>query len=182
MMKDALTKDHVELDLILEQIFSAFEKGDAEEVYQNLDLFRARLSMHIRAEDLYLFPSILKAIRKHKKTEEIDLIPSLEIVQNSILHLHNDHNFFLRELGNAVKQLFEMRENKGQDHSEKLSALHDKIIALRQRLKFHNELEEGFAYLWAEMLNPAEIPVLKSKIQRELENLPVKFRISEKRF
>jgi hemerythrin-like domain-containing protein len=176
-MKDLLISDHLELDSLVAELFSALDKGDTADVYRKLDFFWARLAMHIRAEHLHLFPAILKTARKGQQPQPAPngLIPSVEDVENSIRNLQNDHNFFMRELGEAVKQMFEMRENNWQDETAKIRALREKIAALCERLKKHNELEESGIYLWAEIFTPAEMATLQSKIQKELENLPPRF-------
>jgi hemerythrin-like domain-containing protein len=172
-MKALLAADHLELDFLLDELFAAFEKDAAAEVYQKLDFFWARLAMHIRAENLHLFPSILKAAQS---AEANDLKAAPEFIRESIRQLENDHNFFMRELGGAIKQLFELRENNWRDEGGKLKELREKMTALRERLKSHNELEESDVYSWAETLAPAEVPDLRSKIKKELENLPPRFR------
>lgn len=172
IMEDLLTADHLELDTLFERLFAALDGGDAAEIHQHLDFFWARLAIHIRAENLHLFPFILRAARNHRKAE----MPTLEVVEHTILTLDNDHSFFMRELGAAVKEVFEMRQNIAQNTAEKISQLREKFTELRRRLQIHNTLEESYAYRWAETFNPAEIDVLEPKIQRELENLPPRFK------
>ncbi len=174
-MKDLLAADHLELDSVLDELLASFEKRDAAEVYQKLDFFWARLAMHIRAENLHLFPSILKAAQSE---EPNDLKASPDFIRESIRQLENDHNFFMRELGGAMKQMFEMRENDWQNKHRKLDDLREKITALGERLERHNHLEESDVYTWAEALTPADTAVLRTKIQNELENLPPRFRKS----
>ena len=174
-MKDLLAADHLELDSILDELLAAFDKGDAAAVYRKLDFFWARLAMHIRAENLHLFPAILKAAQSD---ESNDLNTSPDFIRESVRQLESDHNFFMRELGGAIKQMLEMRENNWQDKDAKLDDLREKIIALRERLERHNELEESEVYSWAEALTAADAAVLRTKIQRELENLPPRFRKS----
>ena len=174
-MTDLLADDHREIDLILDELFAAFEKHDAAEIYQKLDFFWARLAMHIRAENLHLFPMILEAAQ----SDEPNGLPSSpDLVRESIRQLENDHNFFMLELGNAIKQMREIRENNRQNKNEKLVDLQAKINVLRERLERHNELEESGVYFWAEALTPADAAVLRAKIQKELENLPPRFRKS----
>ena len=174
-MKDLLAADHLELDVVLDELLAAFEKTDAAEVFQKLDFFWARLGMHIRAEHLHLFPSILKAAQND---ETRDLKAAPDFIREAIGQLKSDHNFFMRELAGAIKQMFEMRENNWPDKDEKLADLREKINILRERLERHNELEESEVYSWAEALKPADAAILRTKIQRELENLPPRFRKS----
>lgn len=56
-----LAHDHSELDSTLAGLVSALFEGDAARSLERLDLFWARLAMHIRAENLYLFPALLRA-------------------------------------------------------------------------------------------------------------------------
>jgi hypothetical protein len=169
-MKKILIEDHREVDAILRRLFAAFDKVDAEEVGRHVDFFWARLAMHIRAENTHLFPAVLRAF-----SERAGGVPPLESVEKSILSLDNDHNFFMRELGAAVRELFEMREDEAGEQAKKLAALREKIEALRRRLELHNRQEEENVYEWAETLGAAEITALNAKIQRELTNLPPRF-------
>ncbi|HEX5177291.1 MAG TPA: hypothetical protein VFV83_09695, partial [Chthoniobacteraceae bacterium] len=53
----------------------------------------------------------------------------------------------------------------------------EKIDAVRRRLDAHNALEESRVYHWAALLlDPPEQIALNENIQRELENLPSRFR------
>jgi hemerythrin-like domain-containing protein len=174
-MKDLLAADHVELDDVLDKLLAAFEKKDLAEIFQKLDFFWARLAMHIRAENLHLFPAILKAL---PNGEPDDLKISPEFVRESLRLLEKDHNFFMRELGGAVKQMREMRANDWQNEDGKLFDLREKIRGLHERLQRHNDLEEREVYDWAEALAGSDAAVLRAKIQNELENLPPRFRRS----
>jgi hypothetical protein len=61
-MNNLLASDHDELDELLDKLFASFDaSGSVEQIYQKLDLFWARLAVHIRAEHLHLFPLILGA-------------------------------------------------------------------------------------------------------------------------
>ncbi len=174
-MKDLLSSDHVEIDSILDELLAALEKDDAAEVFQKLDFFWARLAMHIRAEHLHLFPSILEAVQKGEPNEANDLNVSAKFLRDTLEQLKNDHNFFMRELGESVKQMLAMREDNWRDESDKLKVLRAKINVLRVRLERHNELEENYIYSRAEAFLPADVQRLRSKIQKELENLPSRF-------
>jgi hypothetical protein len=178
-MKILLSSDHLEIDSVLDALFAEFEKDDAAQVYQKLDLFWARLAVHIRAEHLHLFPSILDAVQNAERNETNELNVSGHFVRETIGQLKNDHNFFMRELGEAVKQMLAMREDDWRDAGGKLKGLREKIQLLRDRLEYHNELEEIYVYSWSETLAPAEAADLRSKIQKELENLPPRFNTAD---
>lgn len=174
-----LGSDHSELDELLTELFSAFEVGSVEQIYQRLDMFWARLAMHIRAEHLHLFPAILGAFEAEKQISR--RTPSLEIVKGKISVLQEDHNFFMRELLSAIKQLRKLRENSQANTSSRLLSVREIIAELACRLETHNELEESEVYIWGDtLLNDAERANLSEKMRKELDNLPPRFGKSDK--
>ncbi|HEX6045334.1 MAG TPA: hemerythrin domain-containing protein, partial [Pyrinomonadaceae bacterium] len=56
-----LADDHEDLHQLLEQLKKALHETDAGVPRGALDLFWARLAVHIRAEHLRLFPAVLSA-------------------------------------------------------------------------------------------------------------------------
>jgi hypothetical protein len=175
-----LASDHDELDALLKKLFEALGTGEVEQIYQSLDICWARLAMHIRAEHLHLFPSILRAAADQNQNIGTGKIPSAVGIQNTIEQLQSDHNFFMREFSNAIKQMRELRGNERSDKSKCLVSIEEKILDVSSRLRAHNELEESDVYQWAvALLNPAELAALNAQIQRELDNLPPRFGKSE---
>lgn len=173
-VKKLLASDHAELDELLARFFSTFETGDVEQIYQKLDLFWARLAMHIRAEHLHLFPAILAAFQT--RTQPSRDLPSLEIVKDKIAELQEDHNFFMRELVSAIKLLRQLRDADRQDISKSLTKAREMIFAVKARLETHNELEESEVYEWADrLLGAAGRGALSEKMRLELDNLPPRF-------
>lgn len=79
-MKEQLARDHGELDLLFAELRVAFEAGDIREIHLRLDLFWARLAVHIRAEHLQLFPAIVRALRGDHEADVGDA-PSLAEVE-----------------------------------------------------------------------------------------------------
>lgn len=90
-MNNVLTQDHFELDELLVKLTTALEEGNAAQIYERLDLFWARLAMHIRAEHLHLFPSILNACKNRQQISR--RVPPPEVVANKLTALQSDHNF-----------------------------------------------------------------------------------------
>ena len=179
-MNILLASDHSELAELLDELFAAFEASDVGETYQRLDLFWARLAMHIRAEHLHLFPAIISATGKLEGG--IRPVPSLEIVKGKIAGLQEDHNFFMRKLLSAIKQLHVLRENNQADLLPRLLGVRELINAVGSRLETHNEMEESEVYGWAEALLEASArEELNVKMQKELANLPPRFKKSVKR-
>ncbi|HEX5884723.1 MAG TPA: hypothetical protein VFY67_09250, partial [Pyrinomonadaceae bacterium] len=95
-----LAHDHSEIDTLTGELLTALEEGDQLKIFARLDLLWARLAVHIRAEHLCLFPSILEA----DFTISSDG-PQYQEVQSAIDQLRLDHEFFMRELGTTVKAI-----------------------------------------------------------------------------
>jgi len=170
-----LATDHAELDGLLDELFAAFEAGVVRHIYQRLDLFWARLAMHIRAEHLHLFPAVLEACLTGKQISRRATAP--EVARDKISALQKDHNFFMRELVSAIKQTRELlRETNRQEISKSLADVRKTIVAVKIRLEAHNELEETEVYEWADdLLAAAERGDLNEKMRRELDRLPPRF-------
>src|SRR5215213_6805553 len=104
-----LMQDHAALGELLGQTIAALEVKDIERSYASLDLFWARLAMHIRAEHLHLFPAISDAVVETRNEDT----PSPADVQSAIEELRHDHDFFMRELSQAVLTLRGLLANAG---------------------------------------------------------------------
>src|SRR3954470_13269106 len=99
-----LEDDHHSLGELLSRFQATIANRDVKTARAALDLFWARLAVHIRAEHLHLFPSILNA-----STDTGDLAggPSMRQAQATINALVDDHDFFMRELSSAISVLRE---------------------------------------------------------------------------
>lgn len=97
MAASVLTDDHAKIDTLTDDLSAALEEGDKLKDFALLDLLWARLAVHIRAEHLCLFPSILGANFSNTATG-----PTYEEAQGVIDQLRLDHEFFMRELGKRV--------------------------------------------------------------------------------
>ena len=64
MIPQLMEKDHEALDEVLQRLESSLEKHELISSFESLDLFWARLAVHIRAENVRLFPAILSARSK----------------------------------------------------------------------------------------------------------------------
>jgi len=101
-----LGHDHSELDELLDRFFAAAKKRDLNESFNALDVFWARLAMHIRAEHLHLFPTLIAALgRLEKAPENVCRPPSAQVARDTIARLRDDHDFFMQELGAAITKL-----------------------------------------------------------------------------
>lgn len=138
--------DHEDLHQLLEQLKQALHELDSEATRSKLDLFWARLAVHIRAEHLRLFPAVINAA------------PSV------VAQLREDHEFFMRELSSAIATLPDLNQ------------VGTIVKAVEERLTTHNELEESQIYaLISSILSPEEQAQLASQISEELMKHPPRF-------
>jgi hemerythrin superfamily protein len=157
-----LTADHESLDELLNAAFDALLKQDKDRIFACIDMFWARLAMHIRAEHLHLFPAIKNAVKKP------NTMISAKKASAMIEMLHKDHDLFMRELIEIIKQL---RENAYEYESISLM-----LTGIGKRLVSHNMIEEKEVYGWAEsLLTEKEYRSLQSKMLKEIINLPPRF-------
>ncbi len=168
-----LADDHSEIDTLIEDLLAALSERDQSKVFARLDLLWARLAVHIRAEHLCLFPSILEADFSIQGGG-----PEHQEVQSAIDQLRLDHEFFMRELGAVVDT---MRKHVNvSDHevvSKQFREVRSSVIEIQLRLVKHNQLEEDHVYKWVNLLlGEAERSVLAARIRREIENMPPRFR------
>lgn len=90
--RQILSDDHEAVGELWNQLLTALHNDDAQTSYAKLDLLWARLAVHIRTEHLHLFPVIAARVS--------DAGPAIE-------NLRADHDFFMRELAEAVGVLRE---------------------------------------------------------------------------
>jgi hemerythrin-like domain-containing protein len=156
-----LADDHTSVDAVLTLLRAALKKSDVEATHAALDLFWARLAVHIRAEHLHLFPTVLKRIAE----------PSLNEAETTVAELRSDHDFFMHELARAIAIARELSSTR---HG--LDNIREIVASVEERLRRHNAIEEQKIYRWAgEVLNEAEQAQLGSEIRKELTNRPQRF-------
>lgn len=171
-----LSEDHYDLDLLLSAVFDALDVRNATDVLARLDLFWARLAIHIRAENLRLFPALADAIEsgEHDVTvrERVDL-------NDALAQLREDHDFFMQRLASGVNGMREATAGPSEIAGVKMTELERTLSDVRNRLAAHNKLEEEIVYrLPAKLLDRIKQSVLADGVAKELENLPPRFRAS----
>ncbi len=171
-----MTDDHSEIDQLIHELLAALDKRDRAQSFEHLDLLWARLAVHIRAEHLCLFSSILEAPRAN--FTGTGGTPRYEEAQGAIDVLRHDHDFFMRELATAVNT---MRYHESvSDHRipSKFREVRCSIVKVKNRLHTHNQLEENQVYIWVHMLlGEAEQFQLTNRMRRELESMPPRFNL-----
>ena len=160
-VSEQLIDDHVALGKVLEQLQQALLSSDVETARTKLDLFWARLAVHIRAEHLHLFPAVSGSLEKAAVIAE----------------LRRDHDFFMHELARAVESMRKL--SAAQEHpilEEKLTKVKHIVLEVEQRLLKHNEVEESQIYRWATtLLTSEEQAKLGNQITTELCKHPPRF-------
>ena len=152
--RERLLDDHNAVSEVLKQLLTALDDKDVRATYSRLDLLWARLAVHIRAEHLHLFPAVLSRLNEAQPVVE---------------RLRMDHEFFMRELAQAIGVLRELDETK-------LGAVGDTVREIEKRLATHNDIEESQIYHWAStILTEPEQTDLAARINAELENRPPRF-------
>jgi hemerythrin superfamily protein len=174
---EQLVNDHVELDHALKDLRAAIHADDSHDIHERLDLFWARLAVHIRAEHLHLFPTIVASLSDELRVKVPQSTPSLSDAQTAIENLRTDHDFFMKELGRAIAIARELVHTSDAGSTERgLNQIRDLIAAVEKRLVLHNEAEENHIYRWATtILDEQERVKLANEINAELTNLPPRF-------
>jgi iron-sulfur cluster repair protein YtfE (RIC family) len=167
-----LIHDHEELGELLKKLEQALADADLAASHALLDLFWARLAVHIRAEHLHLFPLVMKGLAELDGSGEVALSEAEAI----IAELRADHDFFMHELAEAVAVLRELKPTDGERVRERMNAVHEVVLSIVDRLLTHNSLEEERVYLWATMfLSAQEQKELATRIAEVLVNRPPRF-------
>src|SRR6185437_4393778 len=110
--------------------FASVAKGDLDKSFDTLDVFWARLAMHIRAEHLHLFPATIAAVDKLEKRNRTAAgrAPSAQTAREIIAQLRADHDFFMQELAAAITQLRKERGRNEETRSAVLSSVGETML------------------------------------------------------
>src|SRR6185503_15306411 len=104
-MKNAIERlletDHESLAQLLAELDAELAKPNSVRAFELLDLFWARLAVHIRAEHLHLFPAIANATASLFTGR--GGLPTFQEAQYLLLQLRSDHDFFMKELAQLMK-------------------------------------------------------------------------------
>ena len=141
-VSERLSNDHAAVDKVLKQLQTALRSSDVEVAHTKLDLFWARLAVHIRAEHLHLFPTVLSSF----EDRAISDAPTLDEAQTVVAQLREDHDFFMHELARAVEIMRQLvNSSEPTVLSEGLADVKNTLLQVEQRLVKHNEVEEAVA-------------------------------------
>jgi hemerythrin superfamily protein len=162
-VRDQLVDDHVTLGKILTELQIALRRRDLQLAHDRLDLFWARLAVHIRAEHLHLFPAVLSRVENE--------------AQKVVEQLRGDHDFFMHELARAVEVTRKLLTTSDESVIQQgLTVVRNSVLEIEQRLIKHNGVEESQVYGWTTVvLSSEEQAKLAHKITAELEKRPPRF-------
>ena len=170
-----LADDHLAIYQVLNELKTALEDGEVETSHAKLDLFWARLAVHIRAEHLHLFPAVVAGALERSANDPA--FPDPNQMEAAVERLLNDHEFFMRELAAAIQTA--RRLGKSSDTRidlEGLKKIQNIVTQIEKRLDMHNELEENEVYLWVgTVLSEQKQSELATKVAQELANTPPRF-------
>lgn len=173
-----LVDDHSEVDILIHDLLAALDESDKVRSFEQLDLLWARLAVHIRAEHLHLFPSILGALDQPLNFPPTD-VPSSDHVREVLEHLREDHEFFMVELAKAVNAAREWFLPGNELMADHFLEMKRQVLAISNRLQEHNQMEEEHVYLWpAILMTPTECAGMSLRMKREIDNLPPRFSAS----
>lgn len=167
-VQSLLEDDHASLDQLLTEVEEQLSKSQTSRAFELLDLFWARLAMHIRGEHLHLFPALRDNAQQFSGKGRL---PAFAEVEAALEVLHADHDFFMKELGDMMK----IARATPVDAAVASDFL-DRLSSIRKRLETHNQIEEQQVYLWPSLLfDETTVSELNDRLKHELENLPPRF-------
>jgi hemerythrin superfamily protein len=144
-VESLLEDDHASLDQLLIELDAELTKPDINRAFELLDLFWARLAVHIRAENLHLFPAL--ANTDPSLFTGKGSLPTFEESHSLILRLRSDHDFFMKELAHIVKIMREIVGNQ-QTRLKEVKDVRQRMTIIKKHLEAHNRLEEEQVYIW----------------------------------
>ena len=173
LVESLLGDDHESLAKLITELDSELKKANAARAFELLDLFWARLAVHIRAENLHLFPAIATAATSLFTGK--GNLPTADEAHNILLELRSDHDFFMKELAQMIKAARVLAGRKDVPRKE-TKELRQRMTGIRKRLETHNILEEALVYTWPSLLlDQKSVAALRDSLRHELENLPPRF-------
>jgi hypothetical protein len=172
-VESLLEDDHESLGQLFDCLDEELAKANTFRAFELLDLFWARLAVHIRAENLHLFPAFANAPASLFTGR--GSLPTSEEAQRVLARLHSDHDFFMKELALIIKAMREISASQLASVKE-VGDLRPRLTMIAKRLEAHNRVEEQQTYTWPALLfDEQELAALRTRIAHELENLPPRF-------
>lgn len=168
-----LAEDHESLGKLFTELDGELTNANVIRGIELLDLFWAKLAVHVRAENLHLFPALSNV--PNLLLTARDGLPTYEQAQNVLTRLRSDHDFFMKELALAIKAMREMAAREFTSVNE-VELLRIRLTVIKGRLDDHNAIEEEEVYVWPSLLfDDRTTAAISERVQHELQNLPPRF-------
>ncbi len=172
-VESLLEDDHESLGQLLTELDGELANHNFPRAFELLDLFWARLAIHIRAENLHLFPALANAPASLFTGK--DGLPTRDEAHHVLLQLRSDHDFFMKELARMMKRARGIRSDEAEDRNV-AEELRRRLVVIAKRLEAHNRLEEEQTYAWPRLIfDEPTMAKLCDRLRHELENLPPRF-------
>ena len=152
---------------MLNDLDVALSLADPIKTYHSLDLFWARLSVHIRAEHLVVFPAVKRSVAEDS-SRQCEL-------KDILARLRSDHDLFIKQLARAVKAMRLVPEFGNE--AETFVIVKGLVDNVRQRLIEHNRIEEEVIYpMVGQSANDnVDMDEISVETLKQLTNLPSRF-------
>ncbi len=174
MLPGKYEQDHKLMQEVLDDLTSLLQKRDVNWSFELLDLFWSQLAVHIRAENVCLFPAILNAPRD--AFSEDRGLPPYQQVKSTIDSLRADHTFFVDQVAQVLRRIRELLADPEISRISLETALKDiqmTMESVAERLEIHWRLEEKQVYRWPELLlAPDQYELLTTVLSGEVEKMP----------
>jgi hemerythrin superfamily protein len=151
------------------------EKSNFAWAYDAFDLFWGSLTVHINAENNFLFPALLNSDRERFGTE--DDLPTYEELEKTIEQLKLDHAVFMDQLEELMRELRAL-QTSGQDWERRqaVEKIKRSVSTFASWFQLHNETEEKKIHsLPARMLPAGDLVRLEMAVRTEIQSLPSRF-------
>jgi hemerythrin-like domain-containing protein len=174
MLPGNIERDHQLMEEVLTDLIALLQKQDVNWAFDLLDLFATQLGVHIRTENVCLFPTILNAPREAFSSGEG--LPSFEEVKSTIDKLRADHTFFVDQVSAAMRRirgLMPQIDTNPSTFEAPLDEIRTAMAAVMERMQEHTQIEENQVYRWPELILPSDqYELLITVLASEVEKMP----------
>ena len=170
-----LKTDHEVLEAMLRDLIVQLEKSNFTWAYDAFDLFWGSLTVHLNAENNYLFPALLNCDRERLGCDEL---PTYHELENTIEQFKSDHANFMDQLEEWMREL-RLLMNTGPltwDKRQSVEKIKRSLVSFSTWFQLHNETEEEKIHtLPARILPAGDLVRLEMSVRNEIQNLPERF-------
>jgi iron-sulfur cluster repair protein YtfE (RIC family) len=170
-----LKTDHEVLEAMLRELIVQLEKSNFAWAYDAFDLFWGSLTVHINAETNFLFPALLNGDPGRLGHNDL---PTYEELQRTIEQLKGDHETFMDQLEELMRELRSLVNSGPLNWDKRLAVekIKRSLVSFSTWFQMHNETEEQKIHsLPAKILPAGDLVRLEIAVRTEIQNLPTRF-------